>query len=132
MKRGTGILFVAAMFLMLGAGAGCAGMRFGSAWSMYNKQYFAEPPQIVKRLNDYSIQWRYGAMGFYFFPSSKVINGRLVFALEGTSSSGSLSGRFGEQAITKPKEIRAIETGGAFWLEPDGREIALKMVHDSR
>jgi len=66
-------------------------------------------------------------MGFYFHPSSKVINGQLCFALQGTSSSGRLKGKIGEITITKPREISALLSGGAFWLEPDGTKVRLSL-----
>jgi hypothetical protein len=55
------------------------------------------------------------------------VDGQLLFALRGTSSSGSLSGRYGDLPITDPKRIHALESSGAFWLEPDGRKIQLEV-----
>lgn len=107
--------------------ASCTGPRFGPGFSMADTAYFSDPPYITIRTDDYHLRWRYGTFGFYFQPSSKVINGQLVFALQGTSSSGSLSGHYGELPITDPQQIRALEHGGAFWLQPDGRLVRLEV-----
>lgn len=85
-----------------------------------------EPPCVVVRTNAYSLSWRYGGLGFFFQPSSKVVDGQLQFALQATSSSFHLTGRQGEVLITDPKKIHALERGGAWWLEPDGHKVRLK------
>src|SRR3954463_13179416 len=76
--------------------AGCVGFRFGPGFSMNDKEYFMEPPCVVVRTNAYSLSWRYGDLGFFFQPSSKVVDGQLHFALQATSSSFHLTGRQGE------------------------------------
>jgi hypothetical protein len=81
----------------------------------------------MKTGNGYSLRWRYGTDGFYFTPRSKVVNGQLLFALQATTSTGSTSGRYAELPITDPKRIHALESGGALWLEPDGRKVRLEM-----
>jgi hypothetical protein len=104
---------------------------FGPGRSMYDHAYFSEKPHIVARPGGYSIRWRYGTWGFFFTPESKVVDGELLFALRGTSSSGTLTGRYGEETITDPKRIRALETRGSYWLEPDGRKIRLEVVKEN-
>lgn len=59
-------------------------------------------------------------MGFYFQPELAVKDGKLLFALQGTSSSGELKGKYGELPINGEKETQALKRVGAFWLEPDG------------
>lgn len=95
---------------------------------MYDNQLFAEPPHIVRSNESYRLEWRYGAWGFYFRPASKVVDGELLFALGATTSSGNLAGKTGEVPITDPTSIRALETGGAYWLEPDGRKVRLRVT----
>jgi hypothetical protein len=108
--------------------AGCAGFRFGPGFSMNDPGLFSEPPHIVAGPQGYSLRWRYGTAGFFFRPDSKVVDGKLLFALQATSSSGSLTGRYGELRITDPKRIQALKSGGAFWLEPDGRKVRLEVL----
>lgn len=108
---------------------GC-GLRFGPGFSLNDGQYFAEPPRIIVRDNAHFLRWRYGEMGFYFSPSWKVVEGKLLFALQGTSSSGSLAGEFGEAPIVDAKQVRALEAGGGFWVEPDGRRLPLEIVRE--
>ena len=106
--------------------AGC-GARFGPGYSMDDKQYFAARPYIAVHTNSatYGLRWQYGSMGFYFQPRAKVMSGQLLFSLQGTSSSGSLTGRYAEIPITDPTQIRTLLAGGAFWLEPDGTRVRL-------
>jgi hypothetical protein len=94
---------------------------------MQDKAYFAESPHIVVCTNAYSLRWQYGTMGFFFQPRSKIVNGQLLFSLQATSSSGSLSGRYGEIPITDPKKIKVLQSGGAYWFESDGQKIRLEV-----
>jgi hypothetical protein len=112
---------VAALFL-----TGC-GACFGPGYSMHNKAYFADSPHIAVHTNaaTYSLRWQYGSMGFFFQPNARIVNGQLCFCLQATSSSGSLSGRYGEIPLTDPKLIQALQNGGAFWLEPGGQKVRL-------
>ena len=103
------------------------GFRFGPGFSMNDSGYFAEQPHIVVRNSQYSLRWKYGSWGFYFNPGSKVSDGQLLFSLQATSSSGNLTGRYQEVPITGKDRISAIETRGAFWLEPDGTKVRLEV-----
>jgi hypothetical protein len=107
--------------------SGC-GFFFGPGYGSTDKHYFAEPPVVVKKDSQYILRWRYGSMGFYFYPRYKVRNGSLVFSLQGTSSSGSRAGKEQELLIEGAAAIEALKKGGAFWWEPDGSltPIALK------
>lgn len=104
--------------------------QHGPGFSMHDSSYFMESPYIAQKGNEYFLRWRYGSMGFYFFPESRVQDGRLIFSLQVTSSSGSRSGRLGEVKIAGERKIHALETGGAFWWEPDGQKIQLKIVKE--
>ena len=64
-------------------------------------------------------------MGFFFEPSSRIVDGKLEFDRQGTSSSGSFVGRYGQVPISGPDAIEALQSRGVFWLEPDGREVRL-------
>jgi hypothetical protein len=99
--------------------------RPGGGYSLDDPNYFAERPYVVGGADQYSLCWRYGTMGFFFQPSSRIVNGKLVFALHGTSSSGTLTGRHGKALISDPHAVDALHSGGAFWLEPDGTEVKL-------
>jgi hypothetical protein len=65
-------------------------------------------------------------MGFFFQPRGKIIDGQLLFSLQGTSSSGSLSGRYDEVPVEDPEMVEALRAGGAYWLEPDGQRVRLE------
>jgi hypothetical protein len=113
--------------LLAGCGllAGC--VAFGPGVSMTNPRYFSESPYIVARADGYSLCWRYGTLGFYFYPESRVMNDQLVFSLQGTSSTGSTAGKYGEMPLTGSGRIHALESGGAFWHEPDGGKVQLEV-----
>jgi hypothetical protein len=117
-------------FVFLFAGCVAMGWRFGPGFSMYDRNYFSEPPQIRKRGSAYALEWHYGTLGWFFQASTKVVDSRLLLSLPATSSSGSLRGQHGEFLITKPMQVRALEIGGAFWLEPDGKAVRLKVTLD--
>ncbi len=106
--------------------SGC-GLRFGPGYARTDPQYFSEAPYIISRPDGYRLRWRYGSYGFFFQPSSKVVNGELLFSLQGTSSSGVYQGRYGEILIDDPKKIQALETGGAFWIERNGPKTKLEV-----
>ena len=110
--------------------AGC-GARFGPGYSLDDKHYFASRPHIAVHTNTatYGLRWQYGSMGFSFQPRAKIVSGQLLFSLQGTSSSGSLSGRYVEIPITGPTQIRTLLTTGAFWLEPDGTRVSLTFTN---
>jgi hypothetical protein len=105
---------------------GC-GLFFGPGYSMSDGNYFSEPPYVALEGNAYSLRWRYGSMGFFFIPSHKVVNGELLFSLQGTSSSGNLRGREDSIPITALDEIAAIKRGKVFWLEERDRKIPLEI-----
>lgn len=109
---------------------GC-GSRFEPGYSLDDKDYFATRPHIALHTNTatYGLRWQYGSMGFYFQPRAKLVNGQLLFSLQGTSSSGALSGRYAELPITDPTQIRTLLVGGAFWLEPDGKKVRLTLTN---
>jgi len=121
-----GHFFIAVLAIAL---QGCA-WRFAPGFSMHDTGYFTESPYIVQRGNDYFLRWRYGNWGFYFFPESRLRNGTIIFSLQATSSSGSVAGKVGEIRIEGEAKIHALETGGAFWWEPDGQKIPLKIVKE--
>jgi len=123
MKRIACVAWLIAAACLLSA----CGFRFGPGRSMYDEALFSEMPYIVSPFEGYSLRWRYGTWNFYFRPDSKIVDGQLLFALGATSSSGDLTGKYGEIPITDPKRIRALEAGGAYWLEPDGRRVRLEI-----
>ena len=113
---------------------GCVetGWRFGPGLSCTSGTLFSAPPVVERRGDAYFLTWTQGGYEFFFQPSYKAIDGRLIFALQVTSSSGSLAGRHREMRIEGTENLRALQTGGAFWWErdpePDGRLIRLKTV----
>ena len=113
---------------------GCValGWRFGPGFSADNKALFAKPPVVEHRGDGFFLRWTQGSHPFFFKPSYEVRNGRLVFALVSTASSGNLAGRRREMKIEGADRILALRRGGAFWWEPDpepdGRLVPLRIV----
>jgi len=107
---------------------GCLSPRFQSSWSCDDPGYFCERPHIQQCGESYELQWKYGSLGFYFLPVSKVVNGQLLFALQATTSTGNRHGKIGSVPITNPRHVAALRNKGAFWLEPNGSKIPLKVV----
>ena len=124
--RVTRSLLAFAALILVGCGA-----RFGPGYSLDDKHYFASRPHIAvhTKTTTYGLRWQYGSMGFYFQPRAKVVSGQLLFSLQGTSSSGSLNGRYDEIPITDPTQISTLLAGGAFWLEPDGTKVSLSLTN---
>lgn len=98
---------------------------------MNDKNYFMESPKLVKNEVGYKLVWRYGEMGFYFEPKCVVKKSQLFCSLQSTSSSGSLTGKYGEIILHQPSEIDAIENNKAFWIEPDGTEIKIEVDNNT-
>lgn len=109
---------------------GCIGFSFGPGHSSTDTLYFAEPPTIVKKGEQYMLRWRYGSMGFYFLPRYEVKDGALWFSLQATSSSGNLSGREFEMLIVGSREIAALKKGRAFWWASDGSRVPLEIIEE--
>jgi hypothetical protein len=82
----------------------------------------------LQRGESYELQWKYGSMGFYFFPESKVVDGELLFALQSTTSTGIRRDKLGSVPINNPKHVTALRNKGAFWLEPNGSKVPLKVI----
>ena len=90
---------------------------------MKDRTLFHEKPYLSAENGRYKLKWTYGDMGCIFFPESKIANGELHFYLTVTTSSGCIPDRPGSMEINDPGQVRAIESHGAYWLEPDGSKI---------
>jgi hypothetical protein len=123
--------FFALLALALLDGCVAMGWRFGPGLSSSNAALFAEPPVIEHRGDEYFLSWTYGTAPFFFRPNYQPMDGRLVFALVATSSSGHLAGRKTELKIEGAENLEALKSGGAFWWEPDpepdGKFVPLKI-----
>ena len=93
--------------------------------SAKDDRFFSEQPYVAARTGGYALNWRYGSLGCVFFPEAKVVDGELQFKLLATTSTGCIPRREGSMPITKPEHVRALESKGAFWLEPDGTTLQL-------
>jgi hypothetical protein len=111
------------------------GWRFGPVFSSRDTSLFSEPPVVLHRDEDYFLAWTQGSHPFFFRPGYKAMDGRLVFALQATTSSGNVAGRYWEMKIEGADNILALQRGGAFWWEPepepDGSFVQLKIVEQS-
>jgi hypothetical protein len=123
------VLPVAIVFL-----GGCVGLgwRFGPWFSSNDKDFFATPPVVVQRGDQFFLAWTQGSNPFFFLPEYKAMDGRLVFALASTTSSGNLAGQHRELQIQGDDNLRALHHGGAYFWEPepkpDGRFVQLRAV----
>ena len=110
---------------------GC-GARFGPGFPCTKGTLFSQPPIVERRGDAYFLTWTQGSYPFFFEPSYRPIKGRLIFAVQVTTSSGNLAGRHRESKIEGAENLQALQAGGAFWWEdepePDGRLIPLKTV----
>jgi hypothetical protein len=108
------------------------GWRFGPGFSCTSGPWFARPPVVEHRGQQYLLTWTQGEHPFFFQPDYQVINGRLVFAMVATSSSGSLAGRHREMEIQGAENVQALQRQGAFWWnpdpEPDGTLVKLQVL----
>jgi hypothetical protein len=120
------VVFVAVAAILFGCTA--LGWRFGPGFSCRGKGLFAAPPVVERSADGYVLTWTYGDGAFFFQPGYRAIDGRLVFSLQGSSSSGDVRGRHGEVRIDGVENIAALEAGGAVWWEPDGSYVALETV----
>ncbi len=125
MKRLVLLLTVLPIFCV-----GCIGFFFGPGFSSTDKNYFAVPPVVVKKGEQFVLRWRYGSMGFYYRPRYEVRGGALWFSLQATSSSGSVAGREVEMLIEGQKEISAVKNGGAIWWASDGSRVPLAVKEE--
>ncbi len=132
----TLLAVVLAAMLLVGVG-GCValGWRFGPGFSSTDTALFSAPPVVVHRGEEYFLAWTQGTHPFFFQPNYKAMDGRLVFALVATSSSGNLAGRQQEMKIEDADSLHALQRGGAYWWErepePGGRFVQLKIVDQS-
>ncbi|MDF1565709.1 MAG: hypothetical protein P1V51_21920 [Deltaproteobacteria bacterium] len=127
----TALSLTLALLLSLG-GCVALGWKFGPGFPCTGGQLFEAPPVVEHRVDGYYLAWTQGRHPFYFQPSYKVLEGRLVFSVVSTSSSGSLSGRQRELKIEGKANLEALRSGGAFWWslepEPEGTFLALELV----
>lgn len=100
------------------------------------RDLFSEPPVVEHRGQAYVLTWTQGKYPFFFEPSYEALEGRLVFALVATASSGNLAGRRREMPIEGADKVEALRRGGAFWWEPApeprGSLVPLKIVEGAR
>ncbi len=115
---------------------GCVAMgwKFGPGISCTSRTMFAKQPVVEHRADGYYLTWTQGDYPFFFQPDYKVMDGRVVFAMVATSSSGNLSGRFREMKIEGTDNLQALQRGGAFWWEPEpepnGRVVRVEIRED--
>jgi hypothetical protein len=120
------VVFVAVATILCGCVA--LGWRFGPGFSCRSTGLFAAPPFVERSAELYVLAWVYGNGAFFFQPGYRAIDDRLVFSLQGSSSSGDVRGRRGEVRIEGVENLAALEAGGAVWWEPDGSYFALEIV----
>jgi hypothetical protein len=97
---------------------------------------FAEAPVVEHRGRDYFLTWKQGENPFFFQPTYRAVEGRLLFALVATASSGNLAGASREIRIEGDENVEALRRGGAYWWEPEpeprGSLVPLKLVETAR
>lgn len=126
----------AALAALLLSGCVALGWRFGPGFSLtatpLGETLFSAPPVVEHRGEEYFLTWTQGTYQYFFQPDYKGMDGRLVFALVATSSSGNQAGRHQEMKIKGADHILALQHGGAYWWEaepePDGKFVPLRIV----
>ena len=120
-------------------GCRALGWRFGPGFSLKDPTIFAAPPAVVRRDDGCFLTWIQGSTPFYFHPGYRVLDGRLVFSLQATSSTGSNgAGRRHEVKIEGAEAHEALQRGAYWWEpdpEPDGSFVRLTVIderHPSR
>jgi hypothetical protein len=115
--------------------AGCVqlGWSFGPGLSMRGRHdLFAEAPVVEHRGQEYFLTWKQGYSPFFFEPAYRAFEGRLVFALAASASSGNLAETSREVRIVGDENVEALQRGGAYWWEPEpvprGSLVPLKLV----
>ncbi len=104
------------------------GWRFGPGLSCRDEALFAAPPVVLHRGGTYALAWTYGSQPFFFRPEYKPLDGRLVVALQATSSSGNVANQRTELRIEGADSVAALEHGGAYFWEPDGTYVKLDVA----
>ena len=104
---------------------------FAGRVSIDDKEYLQSRPYFVKEEGRYFIEWTQGEWPFAFFPDTKISNGKAIFEVKGTSSSGDLRGRIRRDEIKKNKIKSLIDLGEAYWKEPNGTLIRLEFKSES-
>lgn len=135
----TGFVTVVLAAVMALGGCVALGWRFGPGFSLtatpLGETLFSAPPVVQHRGEQYFLAWTQGSYPYFFQPDYKAMDGRLVFALAATSSSGSLAARHREMKIEGADNLQALQRGGAYWWErepePDGTFVPLKIVEPS-
>lgn len=127
MKAKLAVVLAAALL----GGCVALGWRFGPGFSL-SGTLFSAPPVVVHRGQAYFLTWTQGSHPFFFEPTYEARDGRLLFALVATSSSGNLAGRPRELKIEGAANLEALQRGGAYWWEPEpepeGTLVRLKLV----
>jgi len=104
----------------------------GPGFSSEGGSLFAAPPVVEERAGTYRLVWTQGTYPFYFHPDTEIHEGRLVFVVRATTSSGYLVGRRREEPIDAPEQVRALARGVYFWEPepaPRGRLVPLVVRH---
>lgn len=98
--------------------AGC--VPSGPVFSAQGGSAFASPPVVIRHKSYAVLTWTQGSYPFFYLPESQIVEGRLVFSVRVSASSGSLAGRKREVVIEAPEELMALDRGVFFW-EPEPR-----------
>ncbi|MCA9630387.1 MAG: hypothetical protein KC766_22105 [Myxococcales bacterium] len=104
------------------------GWRPGPGFSCNDSTLFEKCPEVVQRGDEWFLRWTYGSDAFYYTPNYEPRDGRLVFSLRATTSTGNPSGKSTALEIEDEQAIRALRQGGAVWWEPDGSYVPLRVV----
>ena len=99
---------------------------------MHDQNHFMEPPRVVATGDRFFLTFTYGSMGFFFEPEYRIDDGKLVFFLSGTSSSGHLTGTSKEIEVIEAKAKDLVRLGQVFWEEPGRVLVPLQVLRASR
>ncbi len=90
----------------------------GPVFSARDDTMFGSAPVVIRHKSYAVLTWTQGSFPFFFLPQSQIVEGKLVFSVRGSASSGSLAGQMRQVTIETPEELMALDRGVFFW-EPE-------------
>jgi hypothetical protein len=98
--------------------------------SVADPEYFKEPPTIVTIDDKYFLRFVYtdkGSFVYFMATQSRIKGDKLLFYIPATTSSGSKHGQVQFEEIRTDDKIRLIREKLAYWINPDGTTVTLRM-----
>ena len=105
----------------------------GPVFSARDATMFGSAPVVIRHKSYAVLTWTQGSFPFFFLPQSQIVEGKLVFSVRGSASSGSLAGQIRQVTLETPEELMALDRGVFFWEpepEPRGTLVPIEVQHE--